>query len=354
LAREIIANGTPEDRFLVLELRIGQLRHIAGPEPRSAELLAKLDRLKKDDNWGTGWTIDKDLSVRKFARKNYINYFKKLRLILQSIEGSKICFLITAGDVASINKNFIEGLDESDAKIPSQCHNAKMPEKCQFDTMTKAKELRERVQTVKNLVHEGGSLLKTIDIREVRKENMQPIAEGMLGALAAYYELSFSGDLVETMKIRVQCKRKDVRIDAVNFIRKAKPYKWFSKLRKKIFAINVALENGMNFGPETTEKIDFKKIETRKTLKGFRTVVEVDVPADMKNKKLEVFCLQFDDQFQNAEITIQKMKLHKKKHISLLHDEEKKPLFFVIVEPAKGVCVYNEITKKEGKKSAPG
>ncbi|MCP4147191.1 MAG: hypothetical protein GY757_05520, partial [bacterium] len=47
LAREIIANGTPEDRFLVLELRIGQLRHIAGPEPRSAELLAKLDRLKK-------------------------------------------------------------------------------------------------------------------------------------------------------------------------------------------------------------------------------------------------------------------------------------------------------------------
>ncbi len=369
LAREIIANGTPEDRFLVLELRIGQLRHIAGPEPRSAELLAKLDRLKKNDNWGTGWNgpddrpILRDLSVRKFSKKSYINYFKKLRLILQSIEGSKICFLITAGDVASIDKNFIEGLYESYAKMPEQGHgdempeqyyNVKLPELGLFDTMAKALKLRERVQTVKNLVHEGGSLLKTIDIREVRKENMQPIAEGMLGALAAYYELSFSGDLVETMKISVQCKRKDVRIDAVNFIRKAKPYKWFSKLRKKIFAINVALENGMNFGPETTEKIDFKKIETRKTQKGFRTVVEVDVPADMKNKKLEVFCLQFDDQFQNAEITIQKMKLHKKKRISLLHDEEKKPLFFVIVEPAKGVCVYNEITKKEEKRSGPG
>ncbi len=182
----------------------------------------------------------------------------------------------------------------------------------------------------------GGQYFAGSDIKEV--------TENLKGATSAYYELAFSlRQLTEDrMTVEVSCKRPGIHIHTINHTEQEKPYRLLEKVKRKLFALDVV--NGGSWsrivGKIVKVKIDRQTPVGKGDERSYR--LNIRLPERMRDLKLDLFLLQFDDGGRKIDIRMVSKQLKDEVDFNV-ELNGKKRMFFVIVEPQKTYCIYNQI-----------
>lgn len=339
LARQLIENGAPQDRFVLLEIRLGGLKYIAGPEPGGKPFLEHLNKLRKNPQKMVWWNrpehphrdgMDVERFLMEDAMKNarrdtvkmYLDAFEQFKNALRTIDNPKVTFLLSEG--------FAGHVDDSFVKNPLQ-HRL-------FSYMGFEKYMVKEV-------HEGGSMLQKVHVGRLRSQQTRPLAAWLNKSTAAYYELFFNPGprAGEKMNIRIKCKRRGVRINAVAYKEKDRPYEKMNKVQKKLFAVSVATGRSYSRILGRVRRSSFKKMKKEKIGNETVVVVRVPMPGAMKDHSVDVFALRFDDKYQDVDVAWSQRVAKEWETVTLPTRNNKKHLYFVIVEPSTAFCVYNKI-----------
>jgi hypothetical protein len=291
LARQLIENCAPQDRFVLLEIRLGGLKYIAGPEPGGKKFLEHLNKLRKNPQKLVWWNrpehphrngMDVERFLMEDAMKNarrdtvkmYLDAFEQFKNALRTIDNPKVTFLLSEG--------FAGHVDDSFVKNPLY-HSL-------FSYMGFEKDMVKEV-------HEGGSVLQKVPVTMVRNRHIKSLAAWLNNSTAAYYELFFNpgAKTGDKMNIRIKCKRQGVRINAVGYKEKDKPYQEMNKVQKKLFAVSVATGRSYSRILGRVSRSSFNKMKEEKIGNETRVVVRVPIPDAMKDRSVDVFALRFDD-----------------------------------------------------------
>lgn len=339
LARQLIENCDPQDRFVLLEIRLGGLKYIAGPEPGGKPFLEHFAKLRKNPQklvwWDRpehphrdGWDVERFLmedslkNARRDTVKMYLDAFEQFKNALRTIDNPKVTFLLSEGFAGHVDDSFVK----------NPLHHRL------FSYMGFEKDMVKEV-------HEGGSVLQKVHVGSLRSQDSKPLAAWLNKSTAAYYELSFNPGprAGEKMDIRIKCKRRGVRINAVAYKEKDKPYQEMNKVQKKLFAVNVATGRSYSRILGRVSLSFFKKIKEEKIGNETGVVVQVPIPDAMKDRSVDVFALRFDDKYQDVDVAWSQRVAKERETITLPTGKNKKHLYFVIVEPSTAFCIYNKI-----------
>lgn len=234
LARELIKKAEPEDRFILLEIQLGGLKYVAGPEPAGEYILEKINKLRRNPqklNWwkrpegargdpmgSQGYLYEEGL---KHARRNtvlmYLDTFNQFKKALKTIDGPKTTYLLSEGFGGNVHDDYyIDGSGRQQRVPGSGLFSYKGFEKDMVDE-----------------VYNGGSVLKRVNVMGIRPQNVAAVSGWLTRSTAAYYELFFAPGSLEgkNLTIKIRCKRKGVRIDAVGHKEKEKPYQKMDRVQ---------------------------------------------------------------------------------------------------------------------------
>ncbi|NIM11263.1 MAG: hypothetical protein GTO45_04665 [Candidatus Aminicenantes bacterium] len=340
VARQLIENGAPQDRFILLEITLGGLKYIAGPEPGSKEFLEHLDKLKTNPQKLLWWERRYSFGFRglryerlmmddglKCARRDtvnmYLNAFEQFKNALLTIDNPKVTYLLS--------EDFYEHCEDGFMKYFPWQHT--IYSYLGFEGY------------MENQVYDGGSVLERISVRGLRRHHVRPLVKWLNRSASAYYELFFnpSADLGKQMKIEIKCKRKGVRIKAAAHKERDKPYQKMSQVRKKLFAISVAADRSWSRVLGRVQRSPYETLNVKKIGDETHVTVHVPIPEKMKNRSVDVFALRFDDQFMDADVTLENRRVTDSETITLPTEKNKKQLYFVIVDPTTAFCIFNKV-----------
>jgi hypothetical protein len=335
IARKLIENCAPQDRIVLLEIQMGGLKYIAGPEPGGKPFLEHLKKLKKNPYRILRWSQSKyDRSAKegydeirwerrtavdkasKEIVKMWLDAFHQYKNALQTLDEPKVTFLFT--------EDYLGELREETFMVI---------------------EFRRIQEYMKKQIHEGGSVLEKVHVGGLRKRHIIPTVARLHRSTAVYYELFFNPGpkAGEKMNIVIKCKRPGVRINAVGYKGKDKPYQKLGKTLKKVFAVNVACGRSWNRLIGRLHQTSYQKMKREKIANETRIVVNVPIPTEMRNKKVDIFVLRFDDQYQDVDVALEKRMVKDRETITLQSKKEKKYLYFVIIEPNTTYCIFNKV-----------
>lgn len=339
LARQLIENCAPQDRFVLLEIRLGGLKYIAGPEPGGKPFLEHFDKLRKNPQKLVWWNrpehphragLDVERFLMEDAMKNarrdtvkmYLDAFEQFKNALRTIDNPKVTFLLSEG--------FAGHVDDSFVKNPLQ---------------HRLFSYRGFEKYMVKEVHEGGSVLQKVHVGRLRSQHTRPLAAWLNKSTAAYYELFFNPGprAGEKMNIRIKCKRREVRINAVAYKQKDKPYQKMNKVQKKLFAVNVATGQSYSRILGRVSRSSFKKMKEEKIGNETVVVIRVPIPDALKDRSVDLFALRFDDKYQDVDVAWSQRMAKEWETVTLPTKKNKKHLYFVIVEPSTAFCIYNKI-----------
>lgn len=164
---------------------------------------------------------------------------------------------------------------------------------------------------------------------------------------SAYYEVVFTpkNKKIKTFDIDVKCKRKNVILHAVKFSKQKKPYARMKTLQKKVFAMDVATGGYWSRTVAEVRKVNYRTISSGKIRKGKEKYwrIQVDIPKEIRNKVAEIFLIRFDEGYQDAEIEIYKRVIRRRQTLTLQTHDDKKLVYFVIIEPKSTYSIYNQV-----------
>jgi hypothetical protein len=339
IARQLIENGAPQDRFVLLEIRLGGLKYIAGPEPGGEKFLEHLDKLRKNPQKLVWWqrseyTHHDGLDTERFlmedgmrnARRDtvkmYLDAFEQFKNALRTIDNPKVTFLLSEGFAGQVDDSFVKN------PLPHRL----------FSYLGFENDMVKEV-------HEGGSVLQKVPVSSLRDQYIKPLVAALNESTAAYYELFFNPgpNTGQKMNISIKCKRPGVRINAVGYREKDKPYQKMNKVQKKLFAVSVATGQSYSRILGRVQLSSFEKMKEEKTGNETTVVVRVPIPDDMKGHSIDVFALRFDEKYQDVDVAWSQRMAEEWETVTLPTRKEKKYLYFVIVEPSTAACIYNKI-----------
>ncbi len=296
IARQLIENCAPQDRFVLLEIRLGGLKYIAGPEPGGKKFLEHFEKLRKNPQklvwWSRpehphrdGYDVERFLmedamkNARRDTVKMYRDAFEQFKNALRTIDNPKVTFLLSEGFAGHVDDSFVK----------SPLHHNLLSYKGFEKYMVKE-------------VHDGGSVLQKVHVGGLRSQHTKPLAAWLNKSTAAYYELFFNpgSRAGEKMNIRIKCKRRGVRINAVAYKEKEKPYQKMNKVQKKLFAVSVATGRSYSRILGRVSRSSFKRMKEEKIGNETRVIVQVPIPDAMKDRSVDVFALRFDDKYQDV------------------------------------------------------
>ncbi|NIM80254.1 MAG: hypothetical protein GTO45_15875, partial [Candidatus Aminicenantes bacterium] len=314
------------------------LKYISGPLSRGQMLLESLEKIKKipqtvreftpftrDGTMGEGmgfgsWIIMSVYGSRMSKRVSvemYKDTFKQLKNVLRIYDGPKLTYLLTEG--------FAGHMDEH-----------RLIRKTAIDMI---------IKDIEDNVHDGGSILKRVPLNSMRPHLVQGTARWLTQSTSAYYELFFKAGQAadKEMNLNIRCKRKGVRITGVGHKDREKPYREMSTVRKKTFAISAAAGLNWKQFPHRIKRIPYKKLETRNIGENIVHTIQVQIPAPLQNHPLDLYLLRFDHLFQDVDIVSKTKTVTEVETFTLQSSKEKRHLYFVMVEPDSGLCIFNKV-----------
>jgi hypothetical protein len=340
VARQLIENGAPQDRFILLEITLGGLKYIAGPEPGGKEFLEHLDKLRTNPQKLLWWERPLNINYKipyyeklmmddgmRCARRDtvnmYLNAFEQFKNALLTIDNPKVTYLLS--------EDFYEHCQDGFMKYFSIQHT--LYSYLGFEGY------------MENQVYDGGSVLERISVRGMRKHQVKSLVTWLNRSASAYYELFFNpiAKLGKQMKIEIKCKRKGVRIKAATHKEREKPYQKMSNVRKKLFAISVAAGRSWSRVLGRVQRSSYETLSVKKIGDETHVTVHVPIPEKMKNRRVDVYALRFDDQFMDTDVTLENRRVTDSETITLPTEKNKKQLFFVIVDPTTAFCIFNKV-----------
>jgi hypothetical protein len=330
LARKLVLNAAPEDLFVLLEIRLGGLHYIAGPEPGGETFFRHFEKLRKNPQklhwWDRPERQHRDgLDVERYlmeegmrnARRDtvqmYMDAFQQFKNALRTIDGPKVTYLLSEGFA-----------DQTGGSL---------------------KTYRDFQDEISREIHDGGSVLQKLHVGGVRPDNATAVVKWMNRSTSAYYELFFNPGTVsgENMNIDIKCKRPGVQINAVGHKEKEKPYQKMNKVQKKLFAMSVATGRSYSKMLGRVTRIPYKKKNILKRGSETQVTVDVTIPENIRNKKVDIFIMRFDSKYQDADVAFVNRVANANETLTLPTKKKKKRLYFVVVEPESAACIYNEV-----------
>jgi hypothetical protein len=171
-------------------------------------------------------------------------------------------------------------------------------------------------------------------------ENVEAMVKEIKKYTAAYYELgvSYGPELGQRQRIRVKCSRKGIRLHTIRQSEGPKPYHKMTKIEKKLFAYNAISGGTWSRITGKVKPADYKVEENQeKTLK----ILDIAIPENMRNRKVDVFLLQFDPKTKDLAIDL-KSRTAKERERIRFKTKQNKEHYFVFIEPVKTLCIYGD------------
>lgn len=393
IAAGIVDNASPNDAFIVLECNlVGGLKYIIGPErewKRVKKAIKKIKqlpeyRMKMRDSQSSGNFRTADQGMSGFFFRNFnkekerkdkeseqlryktdLKYLAKvlaeLKYALKAITQSKIVFLLSEGVPKGAFKEV--WLPE---KGPGSDTSTVLG-----TTYEEHHIYYEYLKKVARAVNEGGSTLYTINPRKFEvadgndssgKESLKYLAEESGGqyfagldtgkvvqrirkSTAAYYELFFYPPKTSqkgSLRLQIECARKGVRIQTVQFAGKKISYQQMPAFQKKLFALNVANSGMWSRISGKIDRLSYGKLGEIKKNGIACQHLEVVIPPHMRDRTVDIFTLQVDPVSQKASIALKSQVVSTGVKIILPMMRSQKQ-YIVIIDPESTRCLYSRI-----------
>lgn len=406
IVKEFVQKRFVGNRFVVIENSAwGGLRYLVGPERNENKIMTAMEKLKWypekkrkllfmtpqdtfapllisfymdvafsspgtspiggfDPNWKKKKKQMENIRFRRKA-KLFSEALAQFKYVLQSIADPTMVFLISEGfskekgvttfkrkyDVKSMSlkgrfrefslyylHSIIDGINSGGSVLytinPQLTNPAAAGETAQKLTDGGTLSMRYAAETGGGKYFEG--------------DNVESIVKEIKKYTAAYYELgvSLTPEMGERQDIQIKCNRKGIKLHTIRQSERAKPYKKMTKTEKKLFAYNAASGGTWSRITGKVKQADYK-IENllEKNLK----ILDIEIPGNMRNRKVDLFLLQFDPKTQDLIIDLKSRTTKEREKIEFKAKSDKEH-YFVIIEPLKTLCIYGD-EKNIGEKS---
>ncbi len=304
----------------------------------------------------------KDRESEEMRYKTDMKYFShvlsRFKYTLASITRPKIVFLISEGiSRGSMKEEWY--MEKPDGTVTSTTINNQA---FYFDYLKK----------IAAAINEGGSVMVAInpkkqsisdDEETAGKESLQFMAgesggryfagldtqhmvERIKKTTAAYYELFFTVDesAGKEFAIELASKSKGVRVNTIRHNEKELPYAGMPKLQKQLFVLDI-LNGGMWSRMASQVAVaPYIEISSEKQNGKIVKTIEVILPPQLHNRRLDIYSVQMDATTRHADIEMESRVEGTTARIRLEILWDKIPCF-AIIEPPTAYCLYNKINK---------
>ncbi len=347
IAKKIIEECSPKDMFILLQITFSGLEYIAGPEPGGSAFLKYLDKIKKTRQsmelwspteqeiliaYSLPWAGDPFIYLNGMRHSEDVSFqlykdsFKQLNQALRTITNPKVTYLINEGVVAATQYKTVvdDGRKYNTAQIRTGYFE----------------------KILDQYVYDGGSILKKVDLNryeEIKPSMLDDIASNLIHSTDAYYEIYFDpGEArAKELAIEIKCKRPGVQINSVHYKDKDKPYMGLNETMKKAYAVSAAFGQSSSRMLGRVKKAPFTRIENPGSSLGSQ--IEVILPLEMQNQKLDVFLLYFNDKYKDPLIIFESKMCGEKAVFNQKPDKKRTVVYFSIIEPTQVYTVVNKL-----------
>lgn len=333
-----------------------------------------------------GWESLRELDMTsesmryKFQVKQFSRVLSDFKYILKTISKPKLVFLISEGMADEAFKIKFKGdrpqtagiTKESDAQLVAQRFQSILvrdEKSAAEDNSVYSTNLYMYLKDLVKSINYGGSVIHTINPRRLNDTNdpgvsgemslkflagesggkyfagsdTEEIAKRIDKTTSAYYEMVFytDPDAGEKLQVEINCKRKGVKVFTTNYTEGSRFYRDMDLLQKKMFAFNVVTGGQWSRTSGKVMRIPFKKTKNGEIEKQNVYTLDIPLPNQMKNKKLDIFLIQRDPESNKVELRL--VKKDAKNWVKLnVNPDDKKEQYFVIIEPVHTFCIYNK------------
>ena len=382
IARMVVEKASPGEAFVIFESnKLTGFQYVIGPDKDKTRLLGAIDGIMPNhlkrrvqferfpnhlppgekeimfaiDMWimenrnRSGHRMEYRQDIQRFSHS-----LGQLKYALKTLTKPKAVFLISAGlESSTLVISKYRFLEKSTLGIGKSRYY-------------------EFLQEAAKAINYGGSMLYIINPLESRSkrslDNLKFMADKSGGkyfintdikklvteikkSTAAYYEVAFfpSKDTDDKISIQLKSRRKGITLYTINYSEKGKPYKEMDETQKKLFALNVVFKGSWSRIVGQVAKIRYRELEdqNKQTPKGniqdVKTV-ELNFPPFLVDQTVDLFLVEVNPTNFKSEIDMQRRVLKKKTKIEI-PVKKNRDHYFVIVEPGRTYCIYNQVTK---------
>ena len=370
LAVGIVKSGSPGDSFVILKAspRTG-LKYVIGPEKNKTKLLQVLETIFQDARWilmvpaaikrikylgGKDRFLEEQLLIMNISenRTLRVQYQSELKRLSRSIREFKnalktIRFPKTIFFVSGAVQQLAGGAEDYD---PSYLNIS-----AYYKTMKEAAININKGGSVLFLINpipetyknkRAVSIMSKIsNARYIHGSDVDDVLKQVKNNTAAYYELAFyiTPELGENFLIKMECKRKGVKINTLGYGEKPRPYAEMEEPQKKLFALNVVLGGSWSRMAGKVQRVGCQKLEETPKKKITIKKINVNIVKEMQDRKLDIFVLNVDPVTLKADIDLFQQEVGEKETIEVEAQPGRKQ-YIVIVEPEKSHCIYTQVS----------
>lgn len=386
--------GGPEKDWKILSKKLNKIA--APPEKWTADMHnsrwinpgvdvnPQTDARMESDNWKSLSRLHVNSESQRYQHQveHFSRVLGQFKYALKTIDKPKIVFLISEGIARGAFRAAVNGADVGGSGPGPVDGQMGSEEKGFYSVLNKTEKrvfdqnkiysafmLKYLVDVVKS-INNGGSVLYTINPKRTNLVNddeksgemslrymagesggkyfagAKPakIVERVKKTTAAYYELFYAviPDMPNTMNVRLECSRPDVRVHSLIHTERNRPYLRMPTVQKKLFALNVVTKGSWSRMVGKVMKVKHKKIKPSTKEKEKLMTIRVLLPKVMQNKKVDIFSIRMHPKTHKT--AIDKMSGKAKDVVNLKVKPRKEMLqYFVVIEPTTPYCIYNQI-----------
>jgi len=171
------------------------------------------------------------------------------------------------------------------------------------------------------------------------------IVKSIRKSTSAYYELGIQLKDLENQDIRmsVKSKRPGVYLHSVRYSEPKKPYEKMEKLQREAIAMDIAADGMWRRVLKDIRTAEYRNIDIRKRKKQDYYKIEIDIPEELRDKKLDFFVMRFNDDLSEADVKHKEKVAGDYEILELKTKKEKRQLYFVIIDPETTTVLLNQI-----------
>lgn len=372
LAIDIVKSAGPTDSFVLLQATpYTGLRYLIGPEKDKAKLIRALDSIYKNPDWvmlvpylAASRTMSRDMAGTEFISSlrrmssaeladSRLGYNKQLRQFnktirefkyaLKTIRFPKTVFLVSGGILALAGDiNYYDQFRYNLLKYYNSMKQAAIDINKGGSLLYLVNPIPETLKIKRALsVMSSVSNAKCVSGRDV-KEMVKQLKHNT----AAYYQVAFSHtpELGENFKIKIKCKRKGVRLNTLEYGEKAKPYAVMPKLQKELYALNVVTGGSWSRMVGKVKPTVYRKLEETIKKKKLIKKINVTIPRELREKKLDIFILNVNPATLKADIKLDQRMVDRENLDVEIEAQKEKVQYIVIIEPEKTHCIFTQVS----------
>lgn len=399
IAEAIVKQGTPKDSYVILTLELLKgLNYIIGSESDKKKVLKIIKKLKplpsklylRRYRKGRGTIMDVEsmhrqstssdeqatiegrnpfataelrdfmnrsnrrleMSIYRKRTKEFAQALSQLEYALKTISSPKLVFL------------FSEGMSEYAFReqLPKYT-GAFFGESEQIFTM-----FLDYLKEIVKAINLGGSVLFTINPGKIMEEGAvsggesslrflakesggkyfegkeaEKLAESVTRTTYAYYEIAFYPEkaLTDISSLEIKCKRKDVQIHTLRYLRKEKPFLKMSRFERRLYVLNALYGGTWSRMVAKIARIKYKK-KVKKEKNKALVKLEVRVPALFQKRYGIVYLVKINPSTREVDFKETRKKFAGKE---TMETEVKagQELFFALVDEETGATLYNKV-----------